>query len=102
MSLLKNRISVIFIDPDESLENPYSVFTEDFDINNDSRHINAIFIFNTPEELIKFHQRVTNDEEGPYGMWYWVLDHGECICSGAVDPDDIEIFNRHWSLKQYE
>ena len=98
MSLLSNRICVIFIDPDENLENPGSVFTERFDICNDDRVINAIFCFKSPEELIKFHKDLIDGKIGPYGMWYWVLDNGQCICSGAVDPDDVECFKNHWGL----
>lgn len=37
----------------------------------------------------------------PNGMWYWVLDDGKCICSGACDPDDIDIFIEHWHLEAY-
>jgi hypothetical protein len=32
-------------------------------------------------------------------MWYWVLDDGKCICSGALDPDDIGVFKEYWNLK---
>ena len=37
----------------------------------------------------------------PNGMWYWVLDDGKCICSGACDPYDIDIFIEHWHLEAY-
>lgn len=38
----------------------------------------------------------------PNGMWYWVIDDdGKCICSGACDPYDIDIFIEHWHLEEY-
>lgn len=37
----------------------------------------------------------------PPGMWYWVLEDGECICSGACDPYDIDIFIEYWHLEEY-
>ena len=36
--------------------------------------------------------------EYPDGMWYWVLHEGKCICSGACDPDDIEIFEDYFGI----
>ena len=36
--------------------------------------------------------------EEPDGMWYWVLYKGECICSGACDPYDEDIFDEAFKL----
>lgn len=38
--------------------------------------------------------------ENPDGMWYWVLYNGKCICSGACDPYDEDIFNEEFDLDE--
>lgn len=50
------------------------------------------FVLDTPEEFIKKWYEI-ND-----GAWYWVFNKGELICSGAVDPNDIEIFEEHFNM----
>ena len=55
-------------------------------------NIGKCYICDTPEEFIaKWH---TLDE----GAWYWVFADGEEICSGAVDPADIEIFEEYFDM----
>ena len=36
--------------------------------------------------------------KSPDGMWYWVIYKGECICSGACDPYDEDIFKKEFGL----
>lgn len=48
------------------------------------------FEFDTPEEFVAKWQELED------GAWYWVFDKGEIVCSGAIDPNDIEIFEEHW------
>ena len=50
------------------------------------------FVFDIPEEFIKKWYEI--DE----GAWYWVFNKGELICSGTVDPGDIEIFKEHFGM----
>ena len=50
------------------------------------------YVFDTPQEFIKKWYEL--DE----GAWYWVLVNGKVICSGAVDPDDIEIFEAYFNM----
>jgi len=45
--------------------------------------------FNSPKEFVKHWY-------GMEGDWYWVFHLGELICSGAIDPSDIEIFEEHF------
>ena len=92
----ENKIVMAFTDPDEKLDDPYSTFTDNFVEDN----VKIMFVFDTPEEFLETFNRIINDEEGPYGMWYWVLDHGKQICSGACDPNDIEIYEEHWNLNK--
>lgn len=92
----ENKIVMAFTDPDENLDNPYEVFTDNYVEDN----VKIMFVFDTPEEFLETFNRIINDEEGPYGMWYWVLDHGEQICSGACDPNDIDIYEEHWNLNK--
>ena len=94
----ENKIIMAFTDPDERLDNPYSTFTDNFVEDN----VKIMFVFDTPEEFLQTFNRIINDEEGPYGMWYWVLDHGKQICSGACDPNDIDVYEEHWNLNKKE
>ena len=55
-----------------------------------------IYTFDTPTEFIKKWYEL--DE----GIWYRVLVDGKEICEGAVDPDDIEIFESYFNMKFQE
>lgn len=58
-------------------------------------NIGESYMFDTPEEFVaKWHEL---DD----GAWYWVFDKGETVCSGALDPNDIEIFEDYWG-KRFE
>ena len=49
------------------------------------------YTFDTPEEFIKKWREL--DE----GIWYSVCVDGKEICEGAVDPDDIDIFEEYFN-----
>ena len=57
-----------------------------------SSYAHESYTFDTPEEFIEKWYEL--DE----GAWYWVYDKGEIICSGAVDPNDIEIFEDYFNM----
>lgn len=67
----------------------------------------SIHAFGTAEEFIECWKKLS---EQPEGMWYWCLDAypGQsytnepvfCICSGACDPSDIEIFAAYPPLSE--
>lgn len=103
MNLLKGKIVMAFTDPLDSLmenyngsmdkKENYKYFTDNFT----GEGIHTYYIFDTMEEFIDKWKEIYDK---PNGMWYWVLDNGVCFCSGACDPDDIEIFEEH--LKNME
>ena len=68
-------------------------FTDDW---NDDNKIATYYTFNAPGEFIKAWEKMVED---PDGMWYWVLDGEELVCSGACDPGDIDIFENYWGLQ---
>ena len=88
---LSGKIVMAFTDPVDTdpPETRYRYFTEYFT----GEGVHMYCIFNTPEDFVSKWLKI---HDKPNGMWYWVLDDGECICSGACDPNDIEIFKRHW------
>ena len=101
MELLNGKIVMAFTDPldalvekyDTSMENDnYKYFTDNFT----GEGIHTYYIFATKEEFIDKWKEIYDK---PNGMWYWCLDDGICFCSGACDPDDIEIFKEHWKLR---
>lgn len=86
------RIIVAFTNPEYDTEEPYANYEQDKPENN----ICAYYAFSSPEEFLhKWNELV----EDPDGLWYWVLDNGRCICSGACDPCDIEIFEEHFGTE---
>lgn len=86
------KIIMAFTDPVDGDENPYKYFTDNFT----GEGVHTYHIFNTVEDFIAKWEEINGYANG---MWYWVLDSGKLICSGACDPDDIEIFKNHWNLK---
>lgn len=98
MWLLKDHIVMAFTDPmdcfndnlQEEPENNYQYFTDSFT----GMGIHTYYLFDTKEEFI---QKWSELQNKPNGMWYWVLDNATLICSGAMDPDDILIFNDYWN-----
>lgn len=80
----KNKIMIAILDEDYLADN----YPEEY--NSDYAH--EIYVFNTPQALIEKWYEL--DE----GIWYWVFADGYVICSGAVDPDDIEIFENYFNM----
>lgn len=69
-----------------------SFFTDEFE---DGTCFISYYSFDTLGELIEEWERIS---ENPDSMWYWVLDNGEVVCSGACDPDDYEIFEEVFDI----
>ena len=82
----KNKIMIAVLDEGYYAEN--KAYPEWFD----SDLPYTAFVLDTPEEFIKKWYEIDD------GAWYWVFDKGEEICSGAVDPNDIEIFEEHFNM----
>lgn len=93
----EGRIVMAFTDPVEHFDengeyvnSTYEFLTDEFS----GEGIHTYYAFNTPEEFIDKWEEILDE---PNGMWYWVLDNGKCICSGACDPGDLEdIFLEHF------
>lgn len=85
MSLLSDNIIMAFTDPMDCLE-PNQPVPEDnyryFTTNFTGKGIHTYYLFQTKEAFIQAWIELYNKSKG---MWYWVLDHGTCICSGALD-----------------
>ena len=103
MNILKGKIVMAFTNPLDVLlddYNPeihrkenYKYFTENFT----GEGIHSYYVFDTPEEFMNKWKEIYNL---PNGMWYWCLNDGQCFCSGAVDPGDIEIFEDYFGLSE--
>lgn len=82
----QDKIFMAVLDDDYYLE--HNEYPEEYH----SRYAKEIYEFDTPQEFI---QKWYEIEEG---AWYWVFDEGMEICSGAVDPNDIELFEDHFGI----
>ncbi len=82
----KDKIMVAVLDYGYYIK--HGSYPEDYN----ASYAHESYIFNTPEEFIKKWYEL--DE----GAWYWVFVYGEEICSGALDPDDIETFEYHFNM----
>ena len=82
----QDKIFMAVLDDDYYLE--HNEYPEEYH----SRYAKEIYEFDTPQEFIKKWYEI---EEG---AWYWVFDEGMEICSGAVDPNDIELFEDHFDM----
>ena len=91
----QGRIVMAFTDPDDDAEDAYASFTDAFT----GRSVNVYFAFDNPKDFIRKWNRIIDGKEGPYGMWYWVLDNNKLICSGACDPNDVDIFMDYFGSK---
>ena len=80
---------------DRVVADPYIYFTEKFT----GAGLIAVYgCFNVKDFFALMEHLI----EHPDGMWYWVLHEGKCICSGACDPDDMEIFENYFGITQEE
>lgn len=83
---INNKIMIAILD--DGYYDEHHSYPEEY--NND--YANICYTFNTLEEFVeKWHEL---DE----GVWYWVFVNGKEICSGAVDPDDINIFEEYFNM----
>ena len=87
-----SKIIMAFADPVDTdpPETRYRYFTDDFT----GEGVHTYHVFDTPEDFIS---KWLDIHDKANGMWYWVLDNGVCVCSGACDPYDIYSFEEHWS-----
>lgn len=69
---------------------------ESFKDNFDGQDIMRYHVFQTMNEFLLWWIPQTEHWEG---MWYYVFDKGVQICSGAVDPYDIDIWRKHFGVK---
>lgn len=96
VDLPNGKFAIVFADDDG--ENYVKNFTEQYT----KANIKSYHTFKTKEEFITYWKDMY---ENPEGMWYWCLDFshpeeypdGYCFCSGACDPDDIEIFEEYFA-----
>lgn len=90
----KGKIIMAFTDPVDTdpPETRYRYFTDYFT----GEGVHTYRIFDNVEDFIEIWLRIYDQRNG---MWYWVLDGDKCICSGAVDPNDIDIFRDYWHLE---
>lgn len=105
----KGRIIMAITDPpDEEFDSngneidPYLYFTDD--LMNTTVH--TFCTYDSPEEFLKDWQKRMNDLEENHdfsgvGMWYWVYDGEDLVCSGAMDPNDEEIFRENFPIWDY-
>lgn len=100
MELLNGKIVMAFTDSldslmknyaDDGIEDEDKYFTDDFT----GYGVHTYYVFDTPEEFISKWEEIYDH---PNGMWYWCLNDGECFCSGACDPNDIDIFEEYFGM----
>ena len=82
----KNKIMIAILD--EKYYYKHHSYPEEYN----SKYAHETYVFDTPEEFIKKWFEINE------GDWYWVFAYGEEICSGAVDPDDIEVFEDYFNM----
>ena len=88
--LPEGRIVMAFSDDSEDNRDGER-FPEDFE----RALLRTYYAFDSAEDFMKAWYKMV---ENPDGMWYWVLDNGAVICSGACDPSDGEIFADHFGF----
>lgn len=86
-------IIVAFTDKirDRIVLDPYVYFHEDFT----GEGLVSVYGCQNVKEFFYLMEHLI---EYPDGMWYWVLHEGECICSGACDPNDMESFEEYFGI----
>lgn len=72
-------------------------FTDDWC---DDNEIATYYAFDTVEEFMKAWRKMAYCEDGCYpdSMWYWVIDNGKLVCSGACDTYDEDIYKEYWGI----
>ena len=84
MDVSKDKIMVAILDADYFTE--HGSYPEEYS----NEYAHEVYTFDTPEDFMQKWYELNE------GDWYWVFDKGEIVCSGAIDPNDIEIFEEHW------
>ena len=87
MNIPKDKIMIAVLD------DGYYIKHKEYPEEYSSKYAHEVYLFDTPEEFI---QKWYEIEEG---AWYWVFVNGDEICSGAVDPNDIEIFEDYFDME---
>ena len=80
----KDKIMIAILDDD------YYTKHHSYPSEYSDNYAHTSYIFDTLQEFIEKWYEL--DE----GVWCWVFVDGKEICSGAVDPDDIEIFENYF------
>lgn len=88
----EDKIVVAWANPDDEAAEPYAVFDQDLP----EKGICSYGVYDTPIEFLKAWCKMVHN---PDGMWYWVMDGGDCICSGACDPEDLYNFEENFGLE---
>ena len=86
---MERKIMMAFLDGDYYTK--HNSYPEEYSCD----YAKESYVFNTPEDFIN--KWFESDE----GIWYWVFVDDECICSGILDPDDIEIFEDYFGMTFY-
>lgn len=84
----QKRIRMYLLDDDDEFYEKYFTNRIEWDT-----PILKKYEFDTPEEFLSVWQDLKED---PISMWYWVYDRDTVICSGAIDPGDIDIYEEAW------
>lgn len=82
------NITVMILDAEEYFNLGNIGYPEDFEESMPHKK----YEFDTPKEFVEHWY-------GMEGDWYWVFHAGNLICSGAIDPNDIEIFEEHFGME---
>lgn len=91
----EGKIVMAFVDDSDDSKD-WEHFTDDFR----GVDIRTYYAFDDVEEFMKAWYKMQETE--PDGMWYWVMDDGKLITSGACDPDDDESFAEHFGFSVEE
>lgn len=83
------NITVMILDAEEYFNLGNLGYPEEFEENLPHKK----YEFKTPKEFVEYWYKL------PEGNWYWVFHAGELICSGAIDPGDIEIFEDYFGVE---
>lgn len=89
----RGRIIMAFAD--DGCEEYQRSFPENF---NDA-WLKSYYAFDTPEDFIQAWKAMVQE---PVGMWYYVLDNGVQIVSGACDEVDAEIIEDHFGIPVWD
>lgn len=87
----QKRIRMYLLDDDRDDYEAY--FTNRIENNTP---ILARYEFDTMKEFMETWKKISDD---PITMWYWVYDGENIVCSGAIDPNDEEIFTEYFEME---